>query len=193
MENLQKKPLYALDAGVVESEVELLPRLREVLQKLTEGWGAGRRIYPLVKIRTNECWEWSARRNPNGYCYLLAGGKTTVVHKYVYKKMIGEYGVGLVLDHLCRNRFCCNPKHLQPVTSRENILRGNGKAAENARKTHCPLGHSYSSDNLVKNVTGRECRTCRLLKRREWYKLHKGMFEKNKELRLIIYKLTAFV
>lgn len=74
----------------------------------------------------------------------------------------GPIPEGLVIDHLCRNRGCVNPDHLEAVTQRENILRGEGLAAANARKTHCPKGHPYSGENLyvVPSSGRRQCRIC---------------------------------
>lgn len=67
----------------------------------------------------------------------------------------------LQLDHLCRNRLCVNPSHLEPVTCRENVLRGNGRCAANAKKTHCPRGHAYAGANLLIGTKGeRCCRKC---------------------------------
>jgi len=67
----------------------------------------------------------------------------------------------LQLDHLCRNRTCCNPAHLELVTGRENLLRGDTLAAANAAKTHCIQGHPLADDNLyVANNGARTCRTC---------------------------------
>ncbi|WP_414654556.1 HNH endonuclease signature motif containing protein [Intrasporangium sp.] len=68
---------------------------------------------------------------------------------------MGPIPEGLVLDHLCRNRACCNPAHLEPVTIRENILRG-----EPANRTHCPHGHAYTPENTRIDNNMRSCRTC---------------------------------
>jgi hypothetical protein len=72
----------------------------------------------------------------------------------------------LTLDHLCRNKACVNPAHLEPVTNRENVLRGVGLSAENARKTHCKRGHPLSGDNVVVSKGGRKrrCVACERLR-----------------------------
>lgn len=70
-------------------------------------------------------------------------------------------GVDGILDHLCRNRICCNPDHVEPVTNRENIVRGVGFAATHAAATHCPTGHPYSGENLrIRPCGRRSCREC---------------------------------
>jgi hypothetical protein len=77
---------------------------------------------------------------------------------------------GWHVDHLCRNHACCNPRHLEAVTHRENLLRGATVAAAHARKTHCPHGHLYAGDNLVTRRNGqRVCRTCQRARHRARY------------------------
>ena len=77
------------------------------------------------------------------------------------------------LDHTCRVRHCVNPHHLQDVTIRENVLRSEGVAAINAKKTHCPKGHEYSGGNLRVYIIrstggyGRNCGMCQRLKDNE--------------------------
>ena len=83
-------------------------------------------------------------------------------HRLVYEATIGPVPSGLQLDHLCRNRLCVNPHHLEPVTNRVNTLRGVGPTALNAKKTHCHKGHPFSGSNLIVLPDGsRRCRACR--------------------------------
>ncbi|TDD77726.1 HNH endonuclease [Actinomadura rubrisoli] len=86
--------------------------------------------------------------------------KNVVVHRFVYESLVGPIPEGLVLDHLCRVRACCNPAHLEPVTDRVNILRGASITAANARKTHCDHGHEFTSQNTYRHRGRRLCRAC---------------------------------
>ena len=103
------------------------------------------------------CWEWRAGRGTGGYGKFNTGGNRgphVSAHRFAYEQLVGPVPKGLVLDHLCRNRICVNPAHLEPVTDRENVLRGVGITAVNAAKTHCPYGHEY-------DVVWRGRRTCK--------------------------------
>lgn len=112
-------------------------------------------------IRTNGCWEWTGARNQYGYGVLRWDGKNWLAHRLMYVRLVGVVDKGFELDHLCRNVGCCNPAHLEPVTHRVNILRGQAFSAINARKTHCPKGHRYAGANLVTRRGGsRRCRLC---------------------------------
>lgn len=69
----------------------------------------------------------------------------------------------MTLDHLCRNRACVRRSHLQPVTNKENVLRGESILAENARKTHCKNGHELTPENTYMRKRmqgGRMCKLC---------------------------------
>lgn len=83
--------------------------------------------------------------------------KSKRTHRATYEYIVGEIPEGLVLDHLCRNRMCVNPEHLEPVTVAENIHRGNGPSAINKRKTHCPQGHWY---DYYQKRGERACKRC---------------------------------
>jgi hypothetical protein len=89
---------------------------------------------------------------------------------------IGEIPKGLQLDHLCRTPLCFNPQHLEPVTSKENTMRGLGVSSLNAKKTHCKHGHLLSGNNLViLHGNKRNCRECKNRINREWNKRKRGV------------------
>lgn len=137
---------------------------------------SGRPIADRIKSKIhqlNGCWEWQGHIATNGYGQICVGSRTDntrrtrSAHTASYEALFGEIPEGLVLDHLCRNRKCVNPEHLEPVTTQENIRRGELGKLE-LSKTHCPHGHPYVGDNLVtrtypgrtKMITDRQCRTC---------------------------------
>lgn len=110
------------------------------------------------------CWISNRAAQPNGYTKIGYLGATWLTHRFAYEVFVGSVPDGLALDHLCRQRACCNPEHLEPVTIRENLLRGETSTAENAAKTHCHAGHPLSGANLYIRPDGqaqRGCRTCR--------------------------------
>lgn len=108
------------------------------------------------------CWEWQGTRNTESYGRLQVNGRTKAAHRFGYEIVVGPIPPGLVIDHLCRNTSCVNPDHLEPVTNKVNILRGEGYAARSARKVSCPKGHAYDADNTWRDGRGfRYCRACR--------------------------------
>lgn len=115
------------------------------------------------------CWNWTAYKTPKGYGMVQFRGMTWRAHRAVYTLFRGEIPNGLTLDHLCRNPGCVNPAHLEPVTMRENVLRGIGLAAANARQTNCKAGHPLDGANvyLRRRPDGRRRRDC-LSCRRRW-------------------------
>lgn len=119
----------------------------------------------LEKTRSADdgCIEWIGGTNGVGYGTFHAGKKLrTYAHRWSYQYHVGPIPDGMHLDHLCRNPKCVNPEHLEPVTCRENLLRGVGPSALHAAKTHCPAGHPYVGDNLYVHPRKgyRVCRAC---------------------------------
>lgn len=115
----------------------------------------------------NPCWEWQGHINPRGYgvrSWNIGGKKVNkFAHRLIYEATVGNIPEGLVIDHLCRNHACVNPTHLEVVSNRENILRGIGATAENARKTLCKNGHKFEGKNIVPCANGgRDCRICKI-------------------------------
>lgn len=113
---------------------------------------------PLWRLRsaTNEngCWLWTGSRS-DGYGNVGVGGKVYKLHILAYKHFIGPIPDGLELDHKCRIRHCWNPQHVEPVTHKVNMERG-----ERAMKTHCRHGHPYDEKNTQLFQGRRYCRTC---------------------------------
>ncbi len=112
------------------------------------------------------CWEWSGTINKKsgyGYFYDRKTKKTHIAHIYSYRLSGRSISAGLDLDHLCRNRRCVNPDHLEPVTRGENVMRG--LLIDNpAARTHCKRGHPWSPSNTYRTRRGhRMCKQCRLL------------------------------
>lgn len=84
-----------------------------------------------------------------------------LAHRYAWITLVGEIPAGLHIDHLCRNKVCVNPDHLEPVTPRVNVLRGYSMVAANARATHCTHGHEFTPENTRLKHGDRICRQCR--------------------------------
>jgi hypothetical protein len=114
---------------------------------------------------TTGCWIWAGAITA-GYGRVKRNGRTDMAHRVAYELHVGPIPAGLHLDHLCRNRACVNPAHLEPVTRRTNILRGVGPTATNFLKAQCVNGH----DLAIARVTAdgrRDCRLCRNIRKAE--------------------------
>ena len=111
----------------------------------------------------NDCWEWEGDHNPQGYAVFRIAA-----HRLGYLVLCGDIDPGLVLDHLCRNKGCVNPHHLEPVTDQENLWRGHHGWDWQLKKTHCPKGHPYDLLNtrVGRDGHGRWCRECAQYKNR---------------------------
>lgn len=120
------------------------------------------RFWEKVDVRgPDECWPWLAAVNRYGYGKFQLRGHDRKAHRVAYELVVGFIPDGLTIDHLCRERACCNPSHMEPVTNRENVLRGVGRSAENARKDRCKRGHPFDAANTSIRPSGsRRCKAC---------------------------------
>ena len=111
--------------------------------------------------KTETCWVWNGSKNKgkNSYGYIWFNRKNTLVHRIMYQIHKGDIPDGKEIDHLCRNKGCVNPDHLEAVSHRENMLRANvgWKCRE---KTHCPKGHEYTPENTRITHGSRSCKAC---------------------------------
>ena len=123
-----------------------------------------------IILRPDGCWHLGGRSpHPDGYMKIGFRRRRVGFHRLIYEHFRDTVADGLELDHLCRNRACCNPDHLDPVTRRVNALRGEGIPAINAAKTHCCAGHTLDDNNTyVDPDGGRECRICRRARGRRY-------------------------
>lgn len=140
---------------------------RPVGSKSIRVWYKGRLVSPralpdrerfmcYVEV-VGECWEWVGTRSRKGYGRFSVNAKRVAAHRFAYEEFVGHIPDGLEIDHLCRNRSCVNPKHLEPVTHKENVLRSPvNPIAIAASKTTCAEGHELSPWRR-----GRRCLVCR--------------------------------
>ena len=117
------------------------------------------------------CWEWTAAEAPPyGYGRFWLGRRYECAYRWAYEYFIGPIPEGLVTDHLCNNPRCVNALHLKATTQKENVLRGNGISASNARKTHCKHGHAFDQQNTWISSKGeRHCKTCNNIRMTRYY------------------------
>jgi hypothetical protein len=127
------------------------------------------RLSPVDYVIDHEtgCWVWQRGLTWGGYGEMRVGKQMRRAHRVYYERYRGPIPSGLHLDHLCRNPPCVNPTHLEPVTPRENALRGNTIAAGRKAQTHCVRGHSFNEANTIRVGAGRACRECQRRANRE--------------------------
>lgn len=126
----------------------------------------------IMRLPFSGCWIWMGRITPEGYAHASYDRRGWAIHRLLYQLFRGPI-LSETLDHLCRVRCCVNPWHLEQVTRGENVMRGIGITAQNARKTECVHGHPLSGDNLLLETrTGgplkRLCRICKMAGLAKW-------------------------
>ena len=166
--------------NLVSAVFETDPQICAVVHPLAETFAkAAGRFWAKVDT-SGDCWLWTACRVRKGYGRFFVAGHLPPVmyaHDFAFELLVGPIPDGMGLDHLChtangtceggsscQHRRCVNPVHLEPVTTRVNVLRGLSRSGLNARKTHCQHGHAFTPQNTKVSRAGeRRCRTCERL------------------------------
>lgn len=121
-----------------------------------------------------DCWQYDPRKiSPVGYGIFSVNRQQIGAHRYIWETLVGKIPENMQIDHMCRNRGCVNPDHMEVVTLAENVLRGEGVTAKNARKTHCVRNHEFTEENTRYRIgpngkTWRKCRACAREDRAIW-------------------------
>jgi len=138
--------------------------------KTLNEWVNNSRISTTSFYQDEACWEWLRSKN-NGYGQYWIDGKSQYIHRVAYELFVGPIINGCI-DHLCRNRSCFNPNHLEVVSLGENVRRGTCPAAHNISKKVCINGHPFVGDNLryvkTKSGYGRMCNKCLYERNKKW-------------------------
>lgn len=129
-----------------------------------------------IQWNSTPCWTWTGNIVAK-YSMVVWRQQSVGVHRLIYAWAVGPIPKGSVkgnghrleIDHLCKNKLCCNPVHLELVTRRVNIERSNNACAVNGRKTHCKRGHLFTPENSYLVNGGKGCKTCKVIQSRLRY------------------------
>lgn len=126
----------------------------------------GRKLAKIDRRGPDECWLWTGARTSGGYGSVGHNRRHMSAHVLAYEHWVGPVPEGQVLDHLCRNRACCNPAHLEPVTTSENARR---TTPFRQPRTSCPRGHEFTPENTYTAPNGkRQCIACQRQRERDY-------------------------
>lgn len=150
------------------------------------------RIAERITIDENGCWIWNGAKIPAGYGHIRIKGRDKYTHIVMFELTKGDIPAGLELDHLCRNRACCNPEHLEAVTHKVNINRGSRNHGKRFRKIIlvngipvpiCKNGHLLTPDNVISENRGTKTR-CLICRRKSKRESAKRIYDKLKSVKL---------
>jgi hypothetical protein len=128
--------------------------------------------------KTSSCWVWKNAKDKDGYGIFWDQTKIIKAHRFSYQLFKDKIPQGLQINHLCKNTSCVNPNHLEVVSCRENLMKGDTIAKQNAEKTHCKRGHEFNNKNTRFFKNERYCLPCHQELQRQYYisrKLKRGV------------------
>lgn len=162
-------------------------------KRVTPGASLADRVL-LHTDRSGECWIWTAAIDKStGYGRVSIGGKVGYGHRIAYEAFVGPIPAGMEIDHLCRNRACCRPEHLEAVTPQVNVLRGESPGAKARRRDLCFHGqHLYADHGFVDRDGRRRCRACQIQYCRLWKLVPYEEAMSRKRAGLPVVDLAAF-
>ena len=111
---------------------------------------------------TGDCWEWTGAIQGDGYGSLTFDSQPWLAHRFIWTAMIGPIPDGLTIDHLCQNRICVNPDHLETVRFQENVWRGSNPRYRTVKHKRCQNGHRYIGANIDRRGKTNRCYQCKL-------------------------------